>query len=95
MKVRIVYFKPSGKYYSQGEYTSKETMFHRVVDELYGMFTQGDCPGLNRDGLVRNHFDAYATIGDPNGVPHLIRAYQICRCDACERIERAVEDRVQ
>lgn len=89
--VAITYFKTSGKYYSEGSYVSQETAFHRVVDEVYGMFREGTCPGLQNNGLQRNHFDAVIYVGtdenDKDGLPHLVRAYQVCECARCREIK--------
>lgn len=69
MKVEIVYFKSSGKYYSTGEYETDCPGF-RVHLEVIEMFRRGECPGLHDDSARRNQF--YATVTAEDGVPRLV-----------------------
>lgn len=46
MKVTIQYFKPSGKYYSEGEVDVPGPYFHNVVDQVRALFRRGQRPGL-------------------------------------------------
>ncbi|HEX9987061.1 MAG TPA: hypothetical protein VGE45_01080 [Chloroflexia bacterium] len=54
MEVELIYFKSSGKYYSEGQYeTNREHMF-QIFDEVKEMRDQGKLPGL-RDGSRGYH----------------------------------------
>ena len=67
-KVKLQYFKASGKYYSEGEYdTSLEDW--EVYAEVKTMLRLGTLPGL-RDGCVE--FDVLVL--PPCGVPGFIKA---------------------
>lgn len=57
MKVKLTYFKPSGKYYSEGECEIRTSMFHLMVAEVSRMLNNGDCPGLTKHAVLRNAFD--------------------------------------
>jgi len=45
-KIKVTYFKPSGKYYSEGEYETKQEQMHLVFDEFKAMLERGERPGL-------------------------------------------------
>lgn len=62
--VRIQYFKPSGKYYSDGEYTSYQKELHDIFREVRTLFEEGIQPGL-----VAGPMEFYAVIDVP-GHPH-------------------------
>ena len=46
MRVDLVYFKESGKYYSEGDYESKHEHLFEIIPEVREMFKQGIRPGL-------------------------------------------------
>lgn len=73
MKIKITYFKPSGKYYSEGEYETNKIHHFEIIDEIHSMFNSGECPGLTNNSVNMNKF--YALIEPQNenlSVPHLI-----------------------
>lgn len=43
MKVKLTYFKPSGKFYSEGEYNTEPKALYRIWDEIRAM---KELPGL-------------------------------------------------
>jgi hypothetical protein len=45
--VKLVYFKESGKYYSEGAFSVADTeLFHETVDRARGLLNTGKLPGL-------------------------------------------------
>lgn len=70
MKVKLTYFKETGKYYSEGEYeTLKEHMFE-IFREVRGRKIQGCLPGLIQG---TNEFIVLIEVPDhPHDHPHLI-----------------------
>lgn len=75
MKVKITYFKPSGKYYSEGYYDTDKTFFHAIVDEVYCKFSEGDNPGLVPFAVCVSQFISLVQIQDDKiGVPFIIPA---------------------
>jgi len=46
MKVKLTYFKTSGKYYSDGEYNTTQDTMHGIWQEVRLMRTMGKLPGL-------------------------------------------------
>jgi hypothetical protein len=73
MKVELIYFKKSGKYYADGEYTTKLTVddgLYKVWDEIEDMFRREKRPGLV-DG--RQEFTTLVSVPEhPHDHPHLI-----------------------
>ena len=67
-KVELIYFKESGKYYSEGSYESEHEFFYDIVDEIKIMLARG-----KRPGLVDGHeFNVLAEINVKYGpLPHL------------------------
>lgn len=45
-KIKFTYFKPSGKFYSEGEYMTHESVFYYVEEEIRAMLEEGKRPGL-------------------------------------------------
>lgn len=77
--VKLTYYKPSGKYYSDGHYVTKQTTFHRILDEIYDKLISGDNPGLGCQAVLRNDFTTSVFIADDDkDVPHVITAQAIC-----------------
>ena len=48
MKAKLTYFKESGKYYTEGEYETKATVFHEAISEIASMLNRGEAPGLSK-----------------------------------------------
>lgn len=46
MKVKLDYFKQSGKFYGDGEYETQETVLFRIWDEVEDKRNLGVLPGL-------------------------------------------------
>lgn len=44
--VNLDYFKPSGKWYSSGDYGTEKTAMHEIFDEVQEMRDSGNLPGL-------------------------------------------------
>lgn len=73
--VKIDYFKESGKFYSEGEYTSKKLHLFEIWTELIDMFTNGKRPGLI-DGSLE--FYAVVSVPDhPHNHPFLITPQRV------------------
>lgn len=70
-KVKLTYFKPSGKYYSQGEYQSDEDHAFNVFDEVKTMQREGKLPGLVEGG-GKHFFIHLDPVEHPLGYPALI-----------------------
>lgn len=69
-EVTLTYFKRSGKYYSEGKYTSQKVSLYEIWEEIRDKLHHGDRPGLV-DG--KNEF--YVTVDvpeHPHNHPHLI-----------------------
>lgn len=49
-KVKLTYFKQSGKYYSEGDYVTHQDLHVRIVQEVWRMAKENKLPGLN-DGI--------------------------------------------
>lgn len=56
MKVSLQYFKKSGKFYSNGEYTTEHKSFYDIIQEVRGFLAEGKLPDLV-DGY--KEFDVY------------------------------------
>lgn len=70
VKIKLDYFKESGKYYSSGEYESNHLMMYDVYDEVREMAKTGHLPGLV-EGCTE--FTVLVTVPNhPCGVPQLI-----------------------
>lgn len=66
-KVHLTYFKPSGKYYGEGEYTTALEYSYDIYPEVRNM-KKGDFPGLSESVL----WNGYILVRPENGVPALI-----------------------
>lgn len=60
MKVELIYFKPSGKYYSEGHYETKLEFLFEIWDEVREMVSNKELPGL-----MRGHSDFYVLVNVP------------------------------
>lgn len=67
--VKLIYFKESGKYYSEGEYQTEQTQFYQLVDEVRQMKRNGKLPGLV-DGA--REFSVLIEAEPPLDLHHLI-----------------------
>lgn len=68
-KVKLTYFKSSGKYYTDGEYETKETELYLIYREVRELKRMGKLPGL-----AEGHSDFFvlAEVPDyPQAYPHL------------------------
>lgn len=72
-KVEITYFKPSGKFYSEGDYTSEKEYLHEIWEEIEAMFDAGERPGLvDVQGYDPGLHALVMVPSHPNDHPHLI-----------------------
>lgn len=77
--VKLTYSKPSGKYYSEGQYATKETSFWSIVHEVYTKLLKGDNPGLLPLAVLRNDFTTSISIQrEELSVPHVITVHALC-----------------
>lgn len=63
VKLKIDYYKRSGKFYSSEEYDTGVDDWHDSFDIIKSLFRASDCPGL-RSGLN----DFIAVVTDPEGL---------------------------
>jgi len=69
-EVKLSYFKESGKYYSDGTYTSYKRQITDIFAEVKALLASGTRPGLT-DGI--NHFYVVVEVpSHPNAFPCLI-----------------------
>jgi len=61
MIVKLTYFKESGKYYSESDYESKESLMENVCAEVVAM---------KRHPVLSNYWDGYILVS--GYYPHLI-----------------------
>lgn len=57
MKVKLTYFKQSGKYYSDGSYETNQTDLHNIFDEVRNKLTDGKLPGLVDGARYTTHIE--------------------------------------
>ncbi len=69
MKIKLSYFKASGKWYSDGEYETKCDFGYETWDEVRRMITQRHLPGLV-DGC--SEFIVLITLPEYAGLQHLL-----------------------
>ncbi len=70
MRVRITYYKHSGKWYSEGFYETKKEFIYEIYDEVRLMLLSGKRPGLV-DGF--DHFHVVVDCPDSEtNVPQLM-----------------------
>lgn len=62
-KIHLTYFKPSGKYYSEGEYNSDQLYEWEIYDEVRKMQKY---PGL------MGGWEGYILVSPENGVPAIV-----------------------
>jgi hypothetical protein len=73
--VKIQYFSPSGKFYSEGEWTSSKLHMYEIFDEMSCMLAAGKRPGLVDCKPSKNEFHAVVDVPDhPHNHPVLILA---------------------
>jgi hypothetical protein len=69
-KVKLTYFKTSGKFYTEGEYTSEKLHIYQIFEEIKKMLTEGNWPGLTEGS---HEFITLAEIPEhPHNHPALI-----------------------
>lgn len=66
MKVEIIYFKPSGKYYTSDEHEFAASEWNAIVDEARAMLARGEWPGLT--GALRG-FSVLLNMSPPHMFP--------------------------
>ena len=74
MLIELIYFKESGKYYTEGSFTADFSSFQSIVEGVDRMHHEGRLPGLV-EGAGK---DMYVLIQPPDGdgahgVPHLLQ----------------------
>jgi len=69
--IKLTYFKPSGKYYSEGEYKTDNAHVFQVIDEVKRMHTAGNLPGLGQ-GCGQGFFVHVNADEHPLGYPALL-----------------------
>lgn len=70
MKVKLTYFKRTGKFYSEGEYETECEHMYQIFREVRQLWEARRLPGL-----CENHSDFIVLIGVPDhehDYPHLI-----------------------
>jgi hypothetical protein len=76
MKVKLTYFKSSGKYYGSFEdYETKATEFYAAIKEIEELLSTGENPGYNHNMVIGSNMRTLVevTIDDKgNTLPHLI-----------------------
>lgn len=70
-KVKLTYFKRSGKYYSDGEYVSGTENMWGLFDEVRALQRNGELPGLIEGG-GKEFFIHVDPVEHPMGYPALI-----------------------
>lgn len=71
MKIKLTYFKPSGKYYSDGEMEiNDKSEFYATIDVIKYRLGCGENPGLVKGAVLEGKYDTLVT-GD-GWPPHLI-----------------------
>jgi hypothetical protein len=79
IKVKLTYFKPSGKYYGEGDYQTEKKSFWEIVEEVYTKLLSGDNPGLIDSAVMRNDFTTTIGVEDEVlGIPHVITTQSLC-----------------
>lgn len=69
-KIKLTYFRRSGKYYSDGEYVTQNTDMFAVFEEVRRMYEGGVLPGLVAG---HSYFIVYIDANmHPRGYPGLI-----------------------
>ena len=70
-RIKLTYFKPSGKYYTDGEYQTERAQWWDVIDEIKEMRRGGKLPGFCEGG---GKWSIIHVDGDdhPGGYPVLI-----------------------
>lgn len=64
MLVKLNYFKPSGKWYSEGTYTTKEQFLYMIWEEIRLKMWNKELPGLSKG------HDSYIVLVEVPEHPH-------------------------
>lgn len=67
-RVDLTYFRPSGRYYSAGEYRTVCTTLEGIVAEVAQAQAEGGLPGFTNGASQ----ECYVLIQPDEGVPHLL-----------------------
>jgi hypothetical protein len=67
--VKLIYFKDSGKYYSEGEYTTELVYMHEIFDEVRQLQSNCELPGLVKG--AKYHVVLQTVINHPHDHPAL------------------------
>lgn len=70
MIVKLTYFKPSGKYYSEGHYMTDKKRLFEIWDEVVDMQQTKNLPGL-----MHGHSEFHVSVDvpeHPHRHPHLV-----------------------
>lgn len=76
MNVNLTYFKSSGKYYSNGRYTTHKQQLFEIWGEVRNMQVRKELPGLSP-----GHSDFIISVDvpdHPHRHPHLILVDRLC-----------------
>ena len=80
LKVRLDYFKESGKWYTEGEYITEKEFLHDIWKEVEHKRSIGELPGLIKGGGS----DFIISVDVPDNElnhPHLIPVIEKCELD--------------
>lgn len=77
IKVKLTYFTPTGKYYSEGNYMTEKTAHWAIVEEVKYMLVSGNNPGLVANAVLTSGFVTHIDVQDELlSVPHVL-TYQM------------------
>lgn len=72
-RVKLRYFKPSGKWYESGEfYVPYNLELYQIWDKVKERAANGDLPGLAKSSTPYKYFITVDVPGHPNEHPHMI-----------------------
>ena len=81
MKVNLIYFKQTGKFFSEGTYETEKEHLFQIFTEVREKTHSGDLPGL-----IKGHSEFLVSIDvpdHPHRHPHLI-THAFCDCRNCK-----------
>lgn len=89
--VNLTYFKPNGKFYSNGDYISEKEHLFEIFEEVAQIQKEKKLPGLYEG---HSDFAVYIRVPDhPHNHPHLLPALSddaVARAEAVEQLEKIV-----
>jgi hypothetical protein len=81
----LIYFKTSGKYYTEAEYVPISQSYYDAIEEVRNLKEKGELPGLVKGATEFNIL--INLLHDPDDVPYLIINQECCRnkeeCPEC------------